>query len=160
MNAIERAWLQRSPRERLVIAALGAFVLLVVVAVFAWLPLERARHRTAAQLPALRASLAALERDALEVKRLRAMPAATASAVAAPQPLASLATNAGGLAGARITVLDERRVRVAGDDLAFGSLLEWLRNAQVTHRMRVSTAHLEALATAGRVKAELVLEKD
>ncbi len=124
MNGLQRAWLQRPPRERLVFAALAAFVLLVVVAVFVWLPLERARHRTAAQLPALRASLAALERDALEVKRLRAMPTTTAATGAPREPLASLATNAGGLAGARITVLDERRVRVAGDDLAYGALLE------------------------------------
>lgn len=158
MSALREAWLRRSPKERFALAALGAFVAFVLVAAFAWLPLERARQASLAQLPALRASLAALERDAREVQRLRALPKAEAGAAA--QPLASLATNAGGLAGAQITVIDAKRVRLVANDVAFTGLLEWLRNAQATHRMRVALAHLEALPAPGRVKGELTLEKD
>lgn len=122
----------------------------------AWVQAERSRAQLAAELPRLRASLAALERDAQEVLRLRALPPIASTARA---PLASLATDAGGVANARITVLDERRVRFAGDDVAFSALLDWLRLAQSAHGMRVETARIEALAAAGRVKAELVLAR-
>jgi type II secretory pathway component PulM len=86
------------------------------------------------------------------------MPASAATA-GAPAPLATLATNGGGLPGAQISVLDDRRVKVTGGDVAFGPLLEFLRNAQVTHGMRVESARLQALPAAGRVRAELLLAR-
>ena len=156
MNAVAHAWHGRNPRERRVIGFVAAFAAIVLLAVFAWLPLERSRGRLAQELPRLRASIAALERDAEEVKRLRAT--APASPVSAA-PLAALGTNSGGLAGAQMQVLDDRRVRMAGQDVSFGSLLEWLRNAQATHGMRVESAKIEALPAPGRVRAELVLAR-
>ena len=134
--------------------ALAVGALLVVALV--WLPLERARTRLAADLPRLRAEVAALQRDADEVKRLRALPVSNPSSAS---PLASLATNGGGLAGAQLAVLDERRVRVTGADVSFAGLLEWLRNAQATHGVRVESARLDALPAPGRVRAELVLSR-
>ena len=146
-----------SPRQRrvaIVLAAVAGLAVLALVAVEG----QRTRTRLDAELPRLRASIAALERDAAEVKRLRAMPPATARPNA-PSPLATLATNGGGLPGAQISVLDERRVKVSGSDVGFGSLLEFLQNAQVTHGMRVESARLEALPAAGRVRAELLLAR-
>jgi type II secretory pathway component PulM len=154
MNAIAHAWHGRNPRERRVIGIAIGVAVVVMIVVFAWLPLERSRARLAQELPRLRASIAALERDAEEVKRLRSTaPAPTTSG----QPLAALATNSGGLAGSQMQVLDERRVRLAGADVSFASLLEWLRNAQATHGMRVESAKVDALPAPGRVRAELVL---
>lgn len=150
------AWRQRSPHERRILAAVAIAVAAILLATFAWLPLERQRARLAAELPKLRGSIAALERDAAEVKRLRALPPAPPRGAS---PLAALATDAGGLPGARITVMDERRVRVSGGDVGFASLLEWLRAAQATHGMRVESAQLEALAAPGRVRAEIVLTR-
>ena len=133
-----------------------AVIALAAALVVAWVQAERSRARLAADLPRLRASIGALERDAQEVARLRAVPAA---APTTRSPLASLATDAGGVAGARITVLDERRVRFTGDDVAFGALLDWLRLAQVSHAMRVESARIDALPAPGRVKAELVVSR-
>ena len=157
MNAIAHVWHGRAPRERRVIGAIGVIAAVALVTAFVWLPLERSRARLAQELPALRASISALERDADEVKRLRSM--VPAAVPAAGAPLASLATNGGGLAGAQILVMDERRVRVTGADVGFGSLLEWLRNAQSTHQMRVESARIDALPAPGRVRAELVLAR-
>ena len=136
--------------------------LLVVVALASvlvafWVQAERSRARLAVELPRLRASIAALESQAQEVARLRSLPPMAAPTVRAP--LASLATDAGGVPGARITVMDERRVRFAAEDVAFGALLDWLRLAQASHAMRVESARIDALAAPGRVKAELVLAK-
>jgi type II secretory pathway component PulM len=154
MNAARAWWSGRSLRERRVIAAaVGALVFALALA--AWLDAERSRARLAAELPRLRASIVALERDAAEVQRLRAMPALQP---AAASPLVTLATNGGGLPGAQIAVLDERRVKVTGE-IAFGALLEFLRNAQLTHGMRVESARLEAMPAPGRVRADLLLSR-
>ena len=147
-------WRDRSERDRQWIVRIAAVAGLAVLAAL-WLQAERTRERLALELPQLRGSIATLERDAEEVRRLRAMPAA---APAATTPLASLATNAGGVPGAQIVVLDERRVRLTGADIAFGALLEWLGNARATHGMRVEAARLESLAP-GRARAELTLAR-
>ncbi|MEO5694224.1 MAG: type II secretion system protein GspM [Usitatibacter sp.] len=149
-------WEARSPAERRNIVRALVVAAIVLVVVLAWLPLERARGRLIAQMPEVRASIAALQRDADEVKRLRSMPANAPQAAA---PLAALATNGGGLPGATIIALDNRRVKVSGADVGFGALLEWLRNAQQTHGMRVESARLDALPAKGRVRAELVLTR-
>ncbi|HYC37633.1 MAG TPA: type II secretion system protein GspM [Usitatibacter sp.] len=145
----------RGPGERRIIATL---VLLVAGAVLlaAALQLHRARERLEQELPALRASIEALERDAAEVRRLRALPAAKP---AAATPLASLATNAGGLPGARVSVMDDRRVRLEGADISFSALLEWLQAARATHGMQVESARVESLPAPGRVRAELTLAR-
>jgi general secretion pathway protein M len=156
MSALRDAWQQRSPQERTLLAWGAAVLVVALVAGLGWLPLERQRARLAAELPVARASVASLERDAQEVQRLRSLPPASATLAA---PLASLATNGGGLAGGSITVLDGRRVRVAGADVSFAALLDWLRNAQATHGMRVEAGRVEALPTRGRVRVELTLAK-
>lgn len=149
-------WDARSSAERRNLVSAAVVIAIVLVLALVWLPLERARERLSAQMPGVRASIVALRRDADEVKRLRSMPANAPRAVT---PLATLATNGGGLAGATITALDERRVKVSGGDVGFGALLEWLRNAQQTHGMRVESARLDALPTTGRVRAELILTR-
>ena len=156
MSAVLQAWDARTEAERRVLAAVGFLAIAALVAALVWLPLERARARLAAELPRLRGSIATLERDAAEAKRLRALPPAGADAAS---PLASLATDGGGLPGARVTVLDERRVRVSGADVGFAALLEWLGNAQSTHGMRVASARIDALPAAGRVRVELTLTR-
>ena len=151
---MQSPWRHRSEGERLWIARIGAIAGLAVL-VALWLQADRTRERLALELPRLRGSIAALERDAEEVRRLRAAPA---PAPAATTPLASLATNAGGVPGAQIVVLDERRVRLTGADVGFAALLEWLGNARATHGMRVEAARLESLAP-GRVRADLTLAR-
>ena len=154
MNAATQWWGGRSARERRAIGW-GVAALLLALALVVWLDAERSRARLAAELPRLRASIAALERDAAEVGRIKAMGPVQA---APPSPLVTLATNSGGLPGATISVLDERRVKLTGE-IAFGALLEWLRNAQATHNMKVDSARLEALAAPGRVRADLTLSR-
>jgi type II secretory pathway component PulM len=157
MNAIARALAGRSPGERLAIAALAAIVAIAAFAAFVWLPLERARSRLAAQLPALRASIAVLEREGEEAKRLKAMPPI---AQAANAPLASLAGGeAKPPAGAQVTVVDPKTVSVTASDVAFGALLEWLAAVQSSQGLRVESARVDALPVAGRVRAELRLTR-
>ena len=148
-------WATRSPREQRVIAIAAAVLAAILVATFAWLPLERSRARDTADLPVLRASIASLERQAAEVKRLRAMPVAGRTAAA---PLGGLA-GTHPLAGAQVAALDDKRVRVTGADVSFAALLDWIAAVQASHGLRVDKARVDALPTAGRVRAELTLTR-
>lgn len=150
-------WRSRMPRERsLVTAGLAVLAAMLVVALV-WIPLERTRVRLAAQLPELRASLVALERDAQEVRRVRALPP---TIPANPSPLAPLiAANAWArdLPGVQLSVPDEKHVHLAGADVSFSALLDWLATAQAAHGLRVESARIEALAPPGRVSADVTL---
>ena len=152
-------WRSRSARERRIVGAGLAVLAVILVVALVWVPLERTRARLAEEVPVLRASVSALERDADEVRRVRALPPAIR---ANPAPLAPLmAANAWAreLPGVQLTVPDEKHVRLAGADIAFTALLDWLTNAQAAHGLSVESARIDALPTPGRVRAELLLAR-
>jgi len=148
-----------SPRERSLVGAGAAVAGAMLVVALVWLPLERVRVRLAHELPLLRASVEALQRDAEEVKRVRALPATMPGN---PPPLAGvIASNAWGreLPGVQLSVPDDKHVRLVGDDIAFGALLDWLTTAQAAHGLRVEKARIEAGTMVGRVRADLTLTR-
>jgi type II secretory pathway component PulM len=159
MKYVTEAWRARPERERSLLAA-GALVIAVMLYVaLVWIPLERMRVRLGADLPSLRASISALERDAAEVKRLRATPSSVPQNRSPLAPMMAANTWARELPGVQLTVPDEKHVRLSGSDIAFTSLLDWLATAQAAHGLRVESARIEALPAAGRVRAELTLAR-
>lgn len=144
--------------SRKTLLALAGVAIVILLIAFAWLPLERSRARLNAELPAMRTSIAVLERNAEEARRLRSLVPAPS---ARNEPLASVATAAGGkpVPGAQIAILDARTLVVSGGDVAFGALLEWLQAVQAAQGLRVETARIEALPAPGRVRAELRLSR-
>jgi type II secretory pathway component PulM len=122
------------------------------------LPIERGRTRLEAELSRLRESVAQLQRDAVEVKRLRA---AVATVPSNPAPLATLAQNPlpRELSGAQVSVAGDRRVRLVAADAGFAALLDWLIAAQSTHALHVESARIEARGTPGRVRADITLAR-
>ena len=156
MSAIE-LWRSRSTGERRALAWGGGAAALLLFIAFAWLPLERTRARLEHEVPELRATVAALERDAQEVRRLRSAPPLQSGAAT---PLSALA--AGSVPtppGARLTAIDERHVRLTAADASFGALVEWLASVAPAQGLHVESAHLEALAAPGRVRAEIALAR-
>jgi len=154
MNAF---WAARSPRERAILAAGGAVLAVLLLFVFAWLPLERSRARLAAEVPRLAASVATMEGQAAEVVRVRSLPATPSSAAT---PSAAIATALGTrLPGVQASAVDEKRVRLTGSDVAYGALLETIASAQGAYGMRVDSARIDALPAAGRVRVELLLAR-
>jgi type II secretory pathway component PulM len=157
--SVAALWRSRSARERSLVSAGAVVLAIMVIVALAWLPLERSRVRLNAELPQLRASVAALTRDAGEVKRLKAMPA---TVPANPAPLAPLiAANAWArdLPGVQLSVPDEKHVRITAADVSFTALLDWLATARAAHGLRVESARIDALPLAGRVRAELTLAR-
>jgi len=160
MNAILAAWRSRAPRERLILGGIGAFAALTLVVAFAWLPMERSRARLAKDLPALRASVAEMHEQAARVKRLKsAPPKATAAEPLAVAALAASPAFLRGIDGAKATALDANRVRIAFDDAAWARVAAWIAQAEAEHRLAVESARVDALATVGRVRGEIVLAR-
>jgi general secretion pathway protein M len=149
------AWTRRSQRERRMLAAGAGLAALLLFMALVAMPLERARARLAREVPELRASVELLRKDAGEALRLRALPPAGTG------PAASLAAiAAGSLApppGARLALADAGHLRLTGEDVAFGALIEWLATSAAAQGLRVERARLDALGTAGRVRADLTL---
>jgi Type II secretory pathway, component PulM len=125
----------------------------LLVYALVWLPLQQARLRLEKELPGLRASLATMQREADEARRLRALPLAANQQAS----VASLASSPP--AGAQVTVVDPKRLRVTAGDAAFATLLEWMVAAQASHGLRVESARLDALPAAGRVKADILMSR-
>ena len=149
-------WSSRSPRERSVLAWSAGAIAALLLAVLVWLPLERARTRLAAEVPRLALSVAAMERQAAEVSRVRSLPA---TAQAAPATAATTAASLGrNLPGGQVSPVDEKRIRIAGADVAYGALLETIAAAQAAG-LRVDTARIDALPVTGRVRADVVLSR-
>jgi len=151
-------WAARPARERAILAGGGAALVAVLLFALAWLPMERTRTRLAAELPALRASLAEMRAQAEEVKALRALPARESAAPS--QPLATLVASgslAQGLPGARLSLVGPKRLKLAVDDASWTRLVEWIAGAGAAHGLAVEEATVEALPAAGRVRASLVL---
>lgn len=149
-------WTARSARERAAVGWAAAAIAVLLVFALGWLPLERARVRIAAELPALRMSAAEMRAQAAEVQSLRALPPRAEATV----PLATLVaagTLTQGLPGARVSVLDGKRARLAVDDASWTRLVEWLAATQATHGLAVAEAKVEALDSVGRVRGEFVL---
>ena len=159
MNAVTAQWRSRSDAERTRITAIATGVALVLLVALVWLPMQRASVRLENELPGLRAATATMKRQAEQVAALRAAPPRS---TAAAQPLASLAGSgalAQALPGIQVAALDERRLRVTANDVAWGALLGWIADAKAQHGLDITSARVEALAMTGRVKADLALER-
>lgn len=153
MSWIERIRGGRSEGEMRVIVAAGSIVAILLVFALAWLPLDRTRTRLERELPMLRGSVESMQRQAEAVKRLRSMPPSGNQQA----PVGSLAASPP--AGAQVTALDPKRVRLTASDAAFTTLLEWIVAAQASHGLHVESARLDALGAPGRVKAEILLTR-
>ncbi|MGP1676199.1 MAG: type II secretion system protein GspM [Giesbergeria sp.] len=147
---LRKLWESRSPRDRVIIAALAA-----VVGVALYLSLVQSAYRARTQLGSsvsvLRAQALRLDANANELARARAAPAA-------PAPQTDLRTQvqaqagAAGLASAllRIDAKNPDQVQVVFGSVAFADWLAWVATLQA-QRIRLDTGRIEALSTPGLV---------
>ena len=152
---MKKAWLARSPLERMVIAALAA---LLGIAGYAWLvqSAERGRAQLRTSVAALRTQAVLLDRQAAEHQLLRAAPATPAS----PTDLRALVqarADAARLAGlTRIEALDADHVQVVFGAVPFADWLGWVAALQAQH-VSLDAARVEALSAPGMVSVTATL---
>ncbi len=143
-------WESRSPRDRVVIAALGALVAVVLYFVLIQ-SAYRARTQLGASVATLRAQALRLERDAAELARVRAVrvpPVAQTDLRTHVQALITGAGLSGGLL--RIDATDANHVQVVFGSVAFAEWLQWVTVLQ-SQQIRLETSRVEALSTPGMV---------
>ena len=147
---LAKIWVSRSPRDRVVIAILAA---VVGAALYFWLAQSayRARTQLGASLTALRAQATRLNLDAIELERVRAVPAPPASQTDL-RTLVQARAESAGLARAllRIDAPDANQVQVVFGAVAFPEWLAWVASLQAQH-IRLDTGRIEALSTPGTV---------
>lgn len=145
-----RAWRSRSPRERIVIAAVVA---LLGAASYLWLvhSATRARGQLGASVAALRTQAERLDQQAAEYERLRQV-AAPAAAAGDLRALLQARADAARLSGAltRIESTGADHVSLTLGALPFADWLAWIAALQAQH-VRLESARIEALAAPGQV---------
>lgn len=151
-------WRARAPRERFVLAAGAALLALALGYAYAWLPMQRELAQLRGTLPHLRAQAEQIQRDAEEVARLRARPAASQRGGSVATVVEQRAA-ASGLREhiATLAAQDDGRVRVVLPRVGFDAWLAWIGELQAAHGVRVESARIESSGEAGMVRIEAVL---
>jgi general secretion pathway protein M len=149
-------WRSRAPRERVLLAA-GTAVLVLGAGLAIMQSVEGARANLRIAVPALRAQAALLDQRAAEYTRWRAAPRAVASPGDLRALLQAQAATAGlGRALTTLEALDATQVKVVFAAVAFADWLEWVAGLEA-QQVRVEACRVEALATAGLVNVTATL---
>lgn len=153
---LQQLWQARAPRERVVVAALASAI---AVLLYLWLVQSAgsARVRLASSVSALQAQAGRLDRDAVELQRLRALPP-TQAAQGDLRSLVQAQTGAAGLSRAllKIDAPDANQVQVGFGAVAFADWLAWVANLQAQH-VRLDACRIEALSTPGLISVTATL---
>lgn len=151
-------WRGLQPRERLLVAGAGVFILAVLVYALAWAPLQKDLERLRAAVPKEHEQLAWMRAQAAQAQRMRsAAPAAKASG-GLLSFIEQSAQAYGVKAGLKRVEPDGANgARVAFDGVPFNSLVGWLANLQKQGAVRVESATVEPQPASGVVNARLVL---
>lgn len=150
-------WLGLDRRERAITAVAGSFVLLALLYLIAIEPAWQARERLGAELPRLREQAAEVNSLAQEAKQLTSRGVAVESAAAARVALEQSLARAN-LAGARVTVLDERRLAVSAKAMPVTQWLAWAEEAARESRLRIAAVRISRTPVRAVVDAEATFE--
>ena len=150
-------WLGLARRERMMTAAAGSFVLLVLFYLIAIEPAWKARARLGVEMPRLRAQAAEINSLAQEAKQLTSRGVAVESAAAAKTALEQSLSRAN-LGGVRVSMLDERRVSVSAVAVPVTQWLAWAEEAARESRLRIAAVRISRTPVRAVVDAEATFE--
>ncbi len=146
-------WLQRTPRERVLVIGMAAVAALYLVMVAAVDPLLAARREAQASIESSEAAMA----------RLAALPAGATAPAAQPssQPAAAILTETATDFGLSI-----RRIEPEGDgarltieDADFSSILRWIDALETEHGLHVMAIEMDRRPEPGVVSANLTVQR-
>ena len=147
---LRRAWLERAPHERVILAALTAIVAAVLYVMFLQVS-SRERAKIGASVAQLRSQATTLEEQARELVQLRAVPAQSVPTQNLRTQVQARITDAG-LARVLVSIdaPDPDRVKVVFGSLPFADWLAWVVSLQAQH-IRLEDCRIEALTEPGLV---------
>ena len=153
--ADSRFWNERTPRERSILIAGGALLILLLVWFVGIEPALDGRARWQKDLPALRADYAQMQSLAQQASNA---PASTTAAKPADRASIERSLNDAGLKPQSLSVGDEL-VRARFTDVSFSALTDWLQRAQRDSRLVVTEASVNARERIDRVDASVSLRR-
>jgi general secretion pathway protein M len=158
-----RTWLEGlEPRERVMVMAGTAVLVVFLVFVLVWLPVRAGYNNLKASVAGQRDTAAWMQRSAQQLARLKRSGGTAPAGLGGRSLLAvtDSTARAGGLGAELKRVEPEGRdsVRVWLDGASFDVLVNWLVTLSSTHGIQVDNATLERGEAAGRVNARLTLQ--
>ena len=150
-------WLGLARRERVMTATAVSFGLLALLYLIAIDPAWKARERLGAELPRLRAQVAEVVSLAQEARQLTSRGVAVESTAAARITLEQSLARAN-LGGARVSVLDERRVAVSAEAVPVTQWLAWAEEVARESRLRIAAVRISRTSVRAVVDAEATFE--
>ncbi len=150
-------WRGRSLRERAVLAALAALLLVLAGYGLLWQPAAANSARLQQELPQLRTELARMQAMAAELAASRSRTKAVVPEGAGLQAALQQSLRDQGLSGQKLALRADGRITLEWHDAPFSSMADWLDQARQKWRVRVVEAHVERTLHPGDVNGHLVL---
>lgn len=159
LDRLRETWSTLSARERQLALAGGAVLLLVVVALLAWLPLQRELTRLRASVPEQQQQLARMRTQAAMVPALRSRAGGTPPAAGTLLTVVEQSANKHGVRSflTRLDVEGGTAVQVTAEAVPFNALISWLAELREGYALNVENATLEAHGAPGTVNGRLRL---
>lgn len=160
-----KAWFEAlAVRERMLLVAAAAGMLILLAWLLAWAPLRSAYHRMQDTVSEQRETAAWMQASAVQLAELKKSrgPAAQGLGGQSLLALADSSARSDGLGDAlkRVEPDGADSVKVWMDGAAFDALLRWLGNLNTQYGISVDTVSMErATDTAGRVNVRLTLQQ-
>jgi general secretion pathway protein M len=151
-------WRSRTPRERMLVAALGFVLGIGSYALFVH-SASQARDRLMARVDTLRAQALRIDQQLAELQSLRAAPAVAASQTDL-RMLVQAQAGAAGLSGvlSRIDAAGGDEVRVTLGAVPFADWLRWVVALQA-QQVRLDACRIEALSQPGMVSVNATFQR-
>lgn len=158
-----REWLEGlEPRERMLVIAGAALLLLFLLFVLVWLPLRTGYVSLRDSVAEQRDTAVWMQRSAQQLARLKQSSGAAGNGLGGRSLLAvtDSTARAGGLGAElkRVEPEGQDSVRVWLEGASFDVLVKWLITLSTTHGIHVDTATVERNESPGRVDARLTLQ--
>lgn len=158
MDKLRQFWLERAPRERMILAAGVLLLLLAVLYLMLIEPAFTGIRRLERSLPQQRAQAAEIEALLAEVKTLRSRPQAATVSPAEVRGAIEASLGRSGLKASRMVPLADGDMQLGFTDVPFGAWALWLAGIERELGARTTSVVVNGKpATPGNVDAELAL---
>jgi general secretion pathway protein M len=158
MDALRQFWLERAPRERLVLGFGGSLLLLVLAYLLLIEPAWSGINRLERALPQQRAQAAELDALLAEVKGLRTQPQVATVSPAEMKGAIEKSLARAGLKTTRTVPLSDGDVQMTFANVPYGSFVAWLASIERELGARTTSVTVAGKEGApGNIDAELAL---
>ena len=158
MDALKQFWLERAPRERMILGVGGTVLLLVLLYLLLIEPAWTGIARLERSLPQQRSQAAELNALLGEVKGLKSQPQVATVSVSEVKGAIEASLARAGLKTARVVPLSDGDIQLSFANVPYGTWATWLAGIERELGARTTSVVVTGKdATPGNVDAELAL---